>query len=341
MNAPFATPSLPPAPAAVLDQHGQPRVGRYAGLVDAFDWRALAAPYARNALWRRFHHKRWQYVALATADVFCGIAIVDVGWTNTAFAYVFDRRQKKVVAGFSQDGLPGLTASLSNRPAQGTHSQFKLLGNEIDYRQLPDSQRYQLRLRVKDFSIDAEFDASDAAPWLLAVGPVDGGSIHGTQKSSGMPAKGEVRLRNGQVYSLAGSVASIDYSNGLLARETRWRWASAHNLQLGFNLQHGYFGTQENVLWLDGQLIALGAAHFAYNAADPLQPWRVSTDDGLLDLHFTPEGARREDKNLGFAASRYVQPVGVFNGWVKAHASATPQAVRNLVGVTEDHFSRW
>ena len=95
------------------------------------------------------------------------------------------------------------------------------------------------------------------------------------------------------------------------------------------------------MLWLDGELIPLGAAQFAFDAAAPLKPWRVQTDDGLLDLVFTPEGLRAEDRNLGFAASHYVQPIGRFNGFVRAAPGAAPREVRELLGVTEDHRSRW
>lgn len=329
---------LPAAPAAVPDAEGQPCFGRFAGQVEHVDWTRLAAPYRRGALWRHFHHKRWQYVALATEELFCGIAIVDIGWTNTAFAYAFDRRQRKEVAGYSQDGLPGLTAHVGDGPDRA--SRFRFFGNRIKYQPLDGGRNYRLSVRCGRFEVDAEFGDAQAAPRLLAIGPIAGGSVHATQKSPGLPLRGEVRA-GGARYRLHGGVASFDYSNGLLARETAWRWASAHGLDLGFNLQAGYFGNHENALWLDGQLIPLGNARFDYRADDPLAPWHIHTDDGLLDLHFQPEGARREDKNLLLAASRYVQPIGCFSGWVKPARDAAPRRVTRLVGVTEDHFSRW
>ncbi|GAC1545945.1 MAG: DUF2804 domain-containing protein [Collimonas sp.] len=333
-------PSLPAAPANVIDADGQPRMGRYAGHTGVIDWSALTAPYARSSLWRRFHHKRWQYVALSTPQLLCGVAIVDVGWTNTAFAYVFDRQQGKQIAGFSQDGIPGLSAKVSDHP--GGPSRFHCFGNRIDY-QPPASDgdgKYQLSLQCGQFELEAEFDASQAAPLLLAVGPIVHGSVHATQKSPGMPLTGEVRVGD-QRYALQGGVASFDYSNGLLARNTEWRWASAHGLDIGFNLQAGYFGKQENVLWLDGQLHALGHVRFEYDIAAPLAPWHIYTDDGLLDLQFMPEGARRENKNMLIAATRYIQPIGSFSGWVKPERNAAPRPVEHLVGVTEEHFSRW
>ncbi|MDC8758476.1 DUF2804 domain-containing protein [Janthinobacterium fluminis] len=327
---------LPAAPENLLTAEGRPRFGRYAGQVDAFDWHELAPPHARGAWWRRFHHKRWHYVALATPELFCGVAIVDVGWTNTAFAYIFDRRERRIVAEFSQDGVPGLTASLAGNA--GGASRFRFLSRRIGI-ECVGQRLYRLKVEGPGLRIAAEF-GPDLMPLLLACGPAAGGSAHATQKSTGLPLWGEAAY--GAVrHSLDGGVASFDYSNGLLARETAWRWASAHSLDLGFNLQAGYFGAQENALWLDGQLYGLGAAHFDFQPAAPLAPWHIHTDDGLLDLHFKPEGARAKDKNLLVAASRYVQPIGTFSGWVRASADAPKRIVAQLAGVTEDHRSRW
>jgi len=327
---------LPAAPAQILSPDGQPHLGRFAGTAPAVDWSALAKPFARNSFWRRFHHKRWHYVALCTEHVFCAVAIVDVGWTSTAFAYAFDRDDSDMLTNFSQDGLPGISARLADHV--GGASWFKTRKSNISI-EPTSSNSGRLALRCDYMEIDAEF-GPPSAPLLLATGPIAKGSVHSTQKSSGMPVTGEVRTWRGE-YDLAGGVASFDYSNGLLARETEWRWASAHSLEMGFNLQAGYFGACENALWLDGQVHALGPAHFLYDKSDPLERWHIFTEDDQLDLYFTPEGARREDKNLYVAASRYIQPIGTFSGWVRSGPDEPKRMVTQLAGVTEDHSSRW
>ncbi|WP_374363312.1 DUF2804 domain-containing protein [Pseudoduganella danionis] len=328
--------TLSAAPSRLPGTDGQPIFGRFAGQTGAIDWRELAPPYARSRLWRRFHHKRWHYVALYTEQVFCAVAIVDVGWTNTAFAYAFERHSGRMLAEFSQDGLPGCTASLPHRPT-GV-SQFRMLGKQIHIN-TADHGVSSLALRCGEFAIDASFGPA-AAPLLLAAGPVADGAVHATQKSGGMPLQGQLRV-GARTLALDGGIASFDYSNGLLARNTAWRWASAHDLAMGFNLQAGYFGAQENALWLDGKLYPLGAARFEYDRNDSRAPWQISTDDGLLELSFTPEGERRGDKNLLVAASRYVQPIGTFSGWVRSAPDQPRRAVQQLAGVTEDHASRW
>jgi hypothetical protein len=82
-----------PAPHSVV-LNGGPATGRYCGNPPLIDWSGLQGEFQRNALWRRFHHKRWHYLGIATEHCFIGIAIVDLGWTNTAFVYLFDRDQK-------------------------------------------------------------------------------------------------------------------------------------------------------------------------------------------------------------------------------------------------------
>lgn len=326
---------MTPAPTTVVAD-GQPLHGRYAGRIARIDWAALQP--RPSWLWRRLHHKRWHYVGLGNEQVFIGVAIVDVGWVCSAFAYGFDRQRRRLLADWSQDGLPGLQAGVSDEPLAGAHAWFRGPGARLLLQEAGGRMRLQVDTRA--LRIDAELDLAGMAAPLLAIGPIDGGQAHATQKTTALPVRGWAEA-GGQRFALDGAWAAIDASNGLLARDTAWRWASAHRPDVGFNLQQGYFGHQENVLWLDGQPIPLAAAQFEFDAARPLDPWRVRTDCGLLDLVFTPEGARAANKNFGFAASRYIQPVGTFAGTVRASHEATPRQVGDLLGVTEDHFSRW
>lgn len=333
-------PLLPPAPPQVVHQ-GQPATGRYCGNPQHIDWSGLDGRFQRSRWWQGLHHKRWHYLGLATEECFIGLAIVDLGWTNTAFVYVFDRKSQQLLADYAQDGLPGLTAHVGDQPAAGAASWFRHLGCALRFEHVGGT-RYHLSAKLRQHVwIEAEVDAQGCAPFLTAIGPVgNGGCAHSTVKSSALALRGSA-FAHGKTFDLARGVASFDYSNGLLARHTEWRWASAHAPGVGFNLQQGYFGSHENALWLDGVLIPLGAAQFDFDRTHPLHPWHIYTDDGLLDLWFHPEGARQARKNLWVAASYYIQPIGCFKGTVRASVSGPVREVQDLLGVTEDHQSRW
>jgi hypothetical protein len=327
---------MTPAPAEVTAA-GQPRHGRYAGRIARIDWAPLRP--RPGWLWRRLHHKRWHYVGLGHGEVFIGVAIADLGWTATAFAYLFDRSECRLRADWSQDGLPGLQVRVSDEPLAGAHAWFRGPAARLNLQHQRDDS-LELQVDTRALRLHASLDLAGMATPLLAIGPVAGGLAHATQKTSALPVQGWAEA-GGRRFTLDGAFAAVDASNGLLARDTAWRWASAHRADVGFNLQQGYFGDQENALWLDGQTLPLGPARFEFDAARPLQPWRVSTEDELLNLVFTPEGLRQDSRDLGFAASHYVQPVGSFSGWVRAHAAAPRLEVQGLLGVTEDHRSRW
>lgn len=328
-----------PVPPSALVLNGAAQNGRYAGFMDRLDWSGLQTAEAKGRLWQRLHHKRWQYVGIGSQDLFVGLAIVSLGWCQTAFAYVFDRRRQKVLVDWSADGLPGLNGAVSDAPVLGAHAWFRQLGSSLSIKHEPDGGLY-VAVRAGGIRLQARLAVEGAPPFLLAVGPIEGGASHATQKSPGLPVKGWVEVA-GQRHELDGAIGCLDSSNGLLVRQTSWRWACAHGQGVGFNLQDGYFGDCENALWLDGALIPLGRAVFDFDPAQPLQPWRVHTQDGLLDLVFQPEGARQADRNVWVAASHYVQPVGTFHGVVKASAGAPGRQIAGLLGVTEDHRSRW
>lgn len=330
---------LPPPPRAVAVD-GAPALGRYAGAIAHFgDWRTLQPPYRPGPLWRRLHHKRWHYVGLGDAQHFIGVALVDLGWCCTAFAYCFDRRRRHLLADWHQDGLPGLQGHVGDAPLAGAHAWFRGPGARLSLRH-EAGDLLHLQVDTRALRIDARLALAGMAPPLLAIGAIDDGVAHATLKTSALPVQGWAECE-GQRFSLDQSVAAVDASNGLLARHTAWRWASAHRADIGFNLQQGYFGAQENALWLDGRLVPLGPAQFDFDAERPLSPWHIRTEDGLLDLVFTPEGARRDSRDLGIAASHYVQPIGCFNGTVRPSPRAPLREVQGLLGVTEDHRSRW
>ena len=88
-------------------------------------------------------------------------------------------------------------------------------------------------------------------------------------------------------------------------------------------------------------MVPLGPAHFIFDPHDPMERWHIFTEDDQLELFFTPEGARRQDRKLLVAASSYIQPVGTFSGWVRSGPEEPKRIVTQLPGVTEDHYSRW
>ena len=331
--------SLPPAPPTPVDSQGRPAVGAYQGCVERVSWEGLRGQYAHNALYRRFHYKTWHFVSLGGAKCMVAFAIIDIGYAASAFAYVFDRGARRLLCDLSFAGLPGAVA-VADTAGPGARSSFKAGGADLLVERPRGAAAWTVWARgPKGFEVDATVDASKEPPAICAVAEIAGGVANCTHKTVCLPVRGRAAAA-GVSFDLEGSFAGFDHTCGLLARDTRWRWAAASSATIGLNLVEGFNGPVENGVWVDGRLIKVGAAEFEFDTRDTTKPWHVRTVDGVVDLDFTPEGERREDKNLVVAASRYVQPVGTFRGRIKPPDGPAVE-VKDLLGVTEDHAAKW
>ena len=308
---------LPPAPPhPVVD--GSPAFGAYQGACERVTWDGLAGAHARGAAWRFLHAKRWHYVSLAGPRAVCAMAIVDAGYATTAFAYLFDREARLLRADLSWLGLPQLSARVADRAGDGARSTFAAGGAVLRLERR--GATWELHARAPGgFMVEATLDAGTAPPGLCAIAAIDGGVANCTHKISCLPARGVVGMGATRL-ELDGHFGAIDHTSGLLARDTRWRWANAAGDGLGLNLVSGFNGPIENVLWARGGVHKVGAARIDYESADG--PWRVTTEDRAVELTFHPEGERRKDEDLVLAVSRYVQPFGTFRGWCVRRAAA-------------------
>ena len=325
------------APSSVVDASGRPRVGTYAGWVPGVSWDTAAGRVRRT-----LQGKTWHYVGIAAPTCFAAFAIIDLGWVQSAFAYVFDRERRVLAADLSFVGIPGRTAHVADRAGEGARSTWRGRGAELSLERAPGATTWQVRANASGMTLSAELATAAAPPTMCAIAKIDGGVGNCTHKTVGLAASGVIEA-GGRRWDLdpASATGMLDHTRGILARDTRWRWAMASRPGLGFNLVEGFNGPVENVAWVGETIVPLGAARFEFDARDPMKPWHVSAGAGALDLEFQPEGRRGEDKNLVLAMSRYVQPIGTFRGVIRPGEGGAPIDVRDLCGVTEDHAARW
>ena len=319
---------LPPAPVAAVGHDGQIRFGRYTGETGSIDWTRAG----RGRLWRVLHWKRWQYACVIGEDHVAALAIVDLGWSMTAFAYLFDRRAARVLADVSLEGLPRASGRVADHVGPGARSAFRLGGTSLSIEHSLGG--WQASVRSRTLTIEATLEPGPEAATMCAIARVPGGLANCTHKMHGLRVQGLARF-GGEAFDLGGSVAALDHTSGLLARRTEWRWASAAGPLLANKLIDGFQEPFENAVWCGGRIMPLPPVRFERDSDSPMAAWRVRSSDASVDLVFDPEGVRSQDKNLGFAASRFVQPIGTYRGTVLG------QDVGTLSGVLEDHVARW
>ena len=347
---------LPTIPDALANPAGAPRFGTWEGGFEAVNLSGLAAPYGLPLHRRLVHHKRWFYAFAATQEVAALCAVADLTYTSNAFVLAVDLKAKKALVDESFLGAVRPFVHVGDRPNGGLEAWYRAPLGRFELKRPAGDARYHLDVRLglpvplrsAPFAWQCDLLTAGAAPPLTVVAPVDGGgTVNVTQKWAGLQSFGTLEHK-GRRWTMDGGVGGFDYTHGYLARQTSWRWAFGcgrldDGTPVGLNLVEGFNETRddvnENALWLDGVLYPLGRARFTFRRDDPLDPWLLETRDGALSLQFRPIAAHRENKNLGLIKSRFVQPVGLFEGTVKLPGRTLK--LTSFPGVTEDQDILW
>jgi Protein of unknown function (DUF2804) len=349
-------PALPKVPDQLQDSAGAPRFGTYEGGLDEVRLDGLAEPYGLPFTTRMLRHKKWFYGFAATDEVAVLSAVADLTYTANAFVLAVDLKSKQLLVDEGFLGAPKPLVHVSDRPNGGFAAHYRAPTGRFEIRRPAGDARYHwttelglpLPFRSAPFSLQCDLLTAGGPPPLTVIAPVEGGgTVNVTQKWAGLQCFGSLEHK-GRRWTMDGGVGGFDYTHGYLARNTVWRWAFGcgrlgDGTPIGFNLVEGFNETRddvnENALWVDGQLLPLGRARFTFRRDDPLEPWTMETRDGALNLTFKPIAAHREQKDLILVKSRFVQPVGLYEGSIKVGGKT--YGISAVPGVAEDQDILW
>lgn len=330
---PNREPALDLPPPTLLDARGQPHLGRFRA--------PIADPALPGPRWRR---KEWQYVSLRTSECFVAFAVVQLGYVANLFCYLVDLRQDPPRM-LQTEALSPLGRGLTFAPSsvQGT-TVWQRGSDRLEIRGDPHGWHVALDVGLQGERLVADLSLQ-AEEALALVHPLAPGRVAYTHKAAGLPAHGSVTWR-GETLDARG-LATVDWTRSQALRTTVWKWASLvqdlpDGRRLGLNVSAQVYdgpdgASRENAVWLDGRVIPLSIARFHLPRDPAREPWRIEGPD--LDLTFVPQGARRQNVELGVISSRFVQPFGRFHG--RLTVAGQDLAVADAFGVVEDHLARW
>lgn len=326
------------APRAALDGLGRPNVGSYRGIVPHLD----VADAAPSALYRLAHHKRWVYLAIATPDVWIGLAVVDLGYVVNSFAFAYDRQARAML--FDDTALcPPAVGRVRDADHGERVARFRDHKRDVSIVRPARTERWGIEARYPGLELVANLEPATKAPALTAIVPIDGGIASTTEKHALLRVSGEARI-GGRRIDLDDACGGYDYTCGLLARLTQWRWAfllghAKGGERVGLNVVEGFVGEPECVAWLGDDLIGLGEGRFEFDRGRPLSPWQLKTTDGAVDLAFDAGGMHAEEQDFKLVASSFIQPVGEYTGTLDLGGKRLE--IDRVLGVTEDQRTLW
>ncbi len=318
---------MKPAPDVAWNDAAEPRFGTWRGELQSLDFSD------HSNLERIRREKRWLWCSGFTDAVAWGLAIVRTGYAGNVFFWAFDRASGEFLEDVSRI-LPPPAVSVADWPSDGTVAKFRGLFEGIEVTR--EGEAWNVSGTIADCRLDMTIEES--ADPITAICPVVDASHDGnrplmnaTRKQVGAQVRGDLRI--GERHEAIAGVALLDYSHGMLARETVWRWAIASGRmedgrEVGFNLVADFNGSLENVVWVDGEPRSAGRANFEESD----EAWTVEAEGVSAALHC--EAVRSQTLDLGLVVSDYRQPLGTWSGTVDGVAFRG-------VGVAEFHRSVW
>lgn len=336
-------PILKAAPQ-LIQPNGQPAFGLFDGSVADFNlqdfiYQNLMDKKA-SALARYFHYKQFQFICVTGSDWLLAVAIADIRYANSGFAYLYQFDSNKAIS----KGLllPGaLGCQMSDSPSAGEAKQqfgaYKVAINT-------SAADWCLSIDTQELKADLTITKASQMPLALCA-PTGYNGFTYTEKSNALKVSGKLELQ-GKPLDLTQALAGYDFSAGFMRRQTSWRWASISGMvdgkAFGLNMAAGVneTGLCENALWFDGHIQHLSPASFVFDRKNDKKQWQVSSLCGEVQLEFTPLYCRQEKVNIGLLASNFRQYVGLYSGFVWLQ-NGTRLELDAVKGLAEDHYAKW
>ncbi len=327
-------------------------VGSYAGALPAVSWGEAARAAGRGPVWRAAHDKRWIYLAVRDGSLVVATAVVRTGYAATALVWVWDAAER----GFLDERVvmaSPFAGSVGDDGPGRRSARFEAGGVRIaidDRRATIDAgpgasrgpgERAASARAAAPLHLDVAL-TTDPVPAIGAIATIEGGLASATQKHLAT-ARGEIVVA-GVRRSIADALAGVDYTSGLLARRTEWKWAFAlgcdrDGRRVALNLVQGFMGDAECALWVGDRMIPVGEGLIDLDPQDPMRPWTVRTTCGTVDLRFEPGAMHAQHRDMLLVKSRFLQPAGRFTGSLRM--DGVDLGAVDLLGVAEDQDVTW
>jgi hypothetical protein len=304
--------TLAPAPSTIA-------FGSFRGALPRVTWDG-------SRLERTLRAKSWLWLGATTPEMWLSLAILRTGYAANILGYVFDRKAGRMIFEKTVVAPTPLASVTTDVHAPGLLARYTALTIE---RSGPD---LTVRGLYGKLACDFTLDESTAPPGIVAAADLGGGRKNATEKRALMKLRGTIDVE-GRRFDLEGGTGGWDYTNGLLPRHTKWRWAFGLGRDVAFNLVEGFVGEAECALFTPDDVQPLAEARFSFDSDRPSEPWILKGEGN--DLRFEVGAVHAQNTNLVVVRSRFLQPVGTFYGTIGGrNVDGTP-------GVVEDQDVVW
>jgi uncharacterized protein DUF2804 len=270
--------------------------------------------------------QEWMGYGLIHDDWYFGMIIMDLKLVSFATVYAHNR---KTGQSFSHDGIDfgkksGVAESNWNGKTYLTKDNFKM---EFVH-DLNDS-KHQIIVDVpeKDGKPSVKMDLilcqnmKKFQPLVISM-PIEPEHYMYTHKAV-MEVSGHADIGGEKIkYNPEKDLIVSDEFKSYWPVPKRWTWGTAvgksqSGKPVAINMVDYYTENQdiwnENCVWVDGKMSLVGSVEWKIDLKNPMKPWRLREENGLIDLSFFPEAGKTMD--LMPVPFKYYQKCGRYEGY--------------------------
>jgi hypothetical protein len=295
--------------------------------------------------------KRWDYYGISTPTHFFSFTVSDIGYLGMVFAYVVDFEKKT----HHEETVAVPFAGGVQIPRNSTQGQTCYRNKKVSLVFEKDANQRFVKVRWENFengqSLNAELSMQERPEYesMNLVIPIEEKRFYFNRKINCLPVSGWIEyLGRRHELSPQTCLANLDWGRGVWAYKSFWVWASASGFlpngrPIGLNMGYGFGDSSkatENAFILDNKIQKLENIHFEYDSRNFMAPWKMRSDDGRLELTFTPFYERIAKTDAKILTSEVHQMFGKYAGTLVSD-QGEKLAIQDLIGFAEEHHACW
>jgi Domain of unknown function (DUF2804), N-terminal/Domain of unknown function (DUF2804), C-terminal len=298
---------------------------------------------------QKYRYKKWELYYIFTPTHYIHFLVSWIGFAAFCDLAFFDRKTKEYLSGM-HIRLPEPKINMMRNPTEG---RTEYLSKKIKAVFNVEGERRSIIVDAPKFAdqglhVDMELIHPLSHESISGYHMTTPHRMHYGNKINCMTVSGTCQLGDKNLeMDPKTCFGLLDFGRGFYPPRLFWYWATGSGKDgdgklVGWNLGHGNNPDEvnENTLFYDGKLHKIGSVNCEVPSGDLYKPWKVWTDDGRVDLVYSPENAKYNEVNLGLLYSKGQGVLGVFNGSVKLDSGRRIN-IKDLFGIYEWVDQKW
>ena len=301
--------------------------------------------------------KEWDYYLVYNSEFAVALTVADNGYMGMLSASVIDFENKTEKTSSVIDLFP---FGKYNMPETSKKGDIRVKKEPAEFEFIHEGNERILKVSYLNFdgdkalTVDLKLFDEPHQNMVIATPFKDKPkAFYYNQKIVGFKACGKVKYGEKEiVFDAKDAVAILDWGRGVWTYKNTWYWSSMAGYvdghKIGFNLGYGFGDTSsasENMAFYDGYASKLDQVTFeipknSKGKPDYLMPWKITSNDGAIELSFAPILNRHSDINLLVLRSNQNQVFGKFSGTIK-FADGHVVEIKEMIGFAEAVFNKW